>query len=322
MRALIVLCATLFASALSAETLEISPQPVTMWKSVFGQIESRVQIPARARIGGTIEELTVTEGDRVEAGQQLARIEDDKLQFQIDSLDAQLEAARAQLTTAQSELTRGNALLERGVITTQTHEQLQTNVDVITSNISNLQAQRLVVEQQISEGAVLAPAAGIVLSVPLSRGSVVTMGESVAEIGGGGTFLRLSVPERHAGDLAEGDEIVITGADGTRTGRLVKLYPLIQGGRLQADVEVEGLDARFVGRRVPVRLPVGTREALLVPEQALTRAGGLDFVTVETPDGTLARVVVPGETVEKDGRPFREILTGLRAGDSVVTRDE
>ncbi|MCR8548325.1 efflux RND transporter periplasmic adaptor subunit [Salipiger sp. P9] len=322
MRALIALCATLFASVVQAETLEISPQPMTIWKSVFGQVEARVQIPARARIGGTIIELGVTEGDRVEAGQQLALIEDDKLQFQIDSLDAQLEALNAQLVTAQSELTRGDALLERGVITTQAHERLQTNVDVIASNISNLQAQRLVIEQQISEGAVLAPEAGIVLSVPVSRGSVLTMGETVAEIGGGGTFLRLSVPERHAADLAEGAEIVITGSEGEQTGRLVKLYPLIAGGRLQADVEVEGLDARFVGRRVPVRLPVGTREVILVPELALSRAGGLDFVAVQTPEGPLERVVVPGETVLKDGARFREILTGLNPGDVVVTDHE
>lgn len=322
MRALIALCALLSASPLHAEGLEVNLQPMTVWKSVFGQVEARVEIPARARIGGTIMALDVTEGDRVTAGQQLAVVEDDKLQFQLDALDAQLEAAQAQLATAQSELDRGNALIERSVITAQALEQLQTNVEVITSNISNLKAQRLVIEQQISEGAVLAPEAGIVLSVPVSRGSVVTMGETLAQIGGGGTFLRLSVPERHTNDLAEGDEIVIAAADGEQIGTLVKLYPLIEGGRLQADVEVERLDARFVGRRVPVRLPVGSREAMLVPEAALTRSGGLDFVAVEGPNGPQERVVVPGQVVERDGAPWREILTGLQPGDVVVTTDE
>ena len=214
------------------------------------------------------------------------------------------------------------ALQERGVITTQRLEQLRTDVEVITSNISNIRSQRLVVEQQVSEGDVLAPEEGVVLSVPVSRGSVVTMGETVAQIGGGGTYLRLNVPERHAGDLSEGDELVITTTGGEKTGTLVKLYPLIEGGRLQADVEVAGLDARFIGRRVPVRLPVGEREALLVPENALSRAGGLDFVTVETPDGPRERVVVPGETVTRGGGTFREILTGLEPGDMVVTGDE
>ncbi len=128
----------------------------------------------------------------------------------------------------------------------------------------------------------LAPEDGVVLSVPVSRGSVVTPGEAVAVIGGGGVFLRLAVPERHAEDLAEGDVIELgAGADGVAggtAGKLVKLYPQIEGGRVQADVEVEDLDPRFVGRRIPVRLPVGERSALLVPEAALEQVGGLDFV--------------------------------------------
>ena len=92
---------------------------------------------------------------------------------------------------------------------------------------------------------------------------------------------------------------------------------------MQADVEVERLDARFVGRRIPVLLPVGMRSALLVPSSALHQTGGLDFVTVETETGdTLRRSVVPGRAVALEGEDWREILTGLDAGDRVVLGDE
>ncbi|MFP4275115.1 MAG: efflux RND transporter periplasmic adaptor subunit, partial [Paracoccaceae bacterium] len=254
--------------------------------------------------------------------QRLAMIEDDKLVFRLDALDAQLQALRARMDTARSELSRGERLIERGVITSRRLEELQTTVDVISGEISTTEAERLTVERQIEEGAVLAPESGIVLTVPVSRGSVVTPGEALAEIGGGGFFLRLAVPERHAGDLAEGDTIEIGGGDRPRAGRLVKLYPQISGGRVEADVEVDGLDERFVGRRVPVRLPVGTREAVLVPAAALTREGGLDFVTVEGPEGPVRRVVVPGPALDHDGEDWREILTGLEPGETVVTADE
>lgn len=314
------------AHGAQAETLTVTAQPITEWKSVYGEVETRDRVPARARIGGTIVTLEVTEGDRVETGARIAVVEDDKLAFQLDSLDAQLEALKAQLETAQADLTRGEQLIERGFITGQRLEQLQTQVDVIQGNIRSLESQRLIVAQQVAEGEVLAPEAGVVLSVPISRGSVVTPGEAMAVIGGGGVFLRLAVPERHAGDLAEGDTIEIAArADSaeTRTGRLVKLYPQITGGRVEADVEVEGLDARFVGRRVPVRLPVGERQAILLPEAALSRAGGLDIVEIETAAGeVLGRAVVPGETVMIEGAPWREILTGLEEGDRVVLGHE
>ena len=305
-----------------AATIDVTPQTVTEWKLVYGQVETRDTVPARARIGGTVVSLAVTEGDRVEAGARLAMIEDPKLSFQIDAVDARLDALRSQLETARADLTRGEQLLERGVIASQRVEQLQTAVTVLEGQISSLEAERLVVERQIEEGEVLAPEGGIVLSVPVSRGSVVTPGEALAIVGGGGVFLRLAVPERHAADLAQGDSIEIgTGGEVLR-GTLAKLYPQIEGGRVQADVEVDGLDQSFVGRRVPVRLPVGERQAILVPADALTRAGGLDFVTVETAAGPVERAVVPGETVMRDGAAWREILTGLSAGDVVVTGDE
>jgi RND family efflux transporter MFP subunit len=319
---LLALALSSLAPPVLAATIDVAPQTITEWKLVYGQVETRDTVPARARIGGTVVALAVTEGDRVEAGARLAMIEDPKLSFQIDAVDARLDSLRSQLETARADLTRGEQLLERGVIASQRVEQLQTAVTVLEGQISSLGAERLVVERQIEEGEVLAPEGGIILSVPVSRGSVVTPGEALAVVGGGGVFLRLSVPERHAADLAQGDSIEIgTGGEVLR-GTLAKLYPQIEGGRVQADVEVEGLDQSFVGRRVPVRLPVGEREAILVPASALTRAGGLDFVTVETAAGPVERAVVPGETVERDGEPWREILTGLAAGDVVVTADE
>ena len=320
--ALPVIAALCLGAPAMAATIEVTPVKVTEWKPVFGQVEARDTVPARARIGGTIVSLDVTEGDRVEAGQRLAVIEDTKLGFQIDSLDARLTALRSQLETARADLARGEQLLERGVIASQRVDQLQTQVTVLDGQISSIEAERLVVQRQIEEGAVLAPEAGIVLSVPVARGSVVTPGEALAVVGGGGVFLRLAVPERHAADLAEGDEIEIGAGGEVRMGTLAKLYPQIEGGRVQADVEVDGLDQSFVGRRVPVRLPVGERQAIFVPAAALTRAGGLDFVTVDTPAGPVERAVVPGETILREGTPWREILTGLSAGDVVVTPDE
>lgn len=315
------LAALAFASAspVFGDTLTVTAVPLVEWKAVFGQVEARDSVPARARIGGTVVSLDVTEGDRVEQGQQIARVVDDKLQFRIDSLDAQLAALGAQRVTAQSDLDRGRALLDRGVTTNQKLDQLQTAVDVIEGQIRSMAAERLVVEQQIAEGAILAPDTGVVVDVPISRGSVVNPGEAAAVIAGGGVFLRLSVPERHTADLTEGAEIEIGGDGEDRKGRLVKLYPRIAGGRVQADVEVENLDGRFVGRRIPVRLPVGARDAILVPADAVTQHGGLDFVTVEVGGTPVERAVVPGGTVTRDGSDWVEILTGLTAGEILVT---
>ena len=302
-------------SAAMAETVVLEPVAITEWKAVYGRVEARDRIPARARLGGTLVELAVAEGDEVAQGDVLARVVDEKLGFQLSALDAQRGALEAQLTNAKAELTRGEELLAQGVTTVQRLDALRTQVDVVTGQIAALEAQRQVVEQQAAEGAVLAPVAGRVLDVPVATGAVVMPGEAVAQLGGGGIFLRLAVPERHAGDLTEGDAIEIEGASGTVTGRLAKVYPLIENGRVVADVEVEGLTDRFVDARVLVRLPVGERDARLVPEAALVTRGGRDFVAIE---GAGLRAVVPGAEVTVEGVAMVEVLTGLKAGDAVL----
>ena len=319
MRKRSALLVALMLSALPAlaET-PLAPVKVTDWKAVYGRIETRDRIPARARIGGILTELTVAEGDLVQAGQQLALIVDDKIGFQLSAIDAQLDALSAQAANAEAELKRGEQLQKDGVITTQRLEALQTAVDVVNGNIAANRAQRQVLVQQSAEGAVLAPVTGRVLDVPQAAGAVVMPGEPVAALGGGGFFLRLAVPERHAANLTAGDAIVIETVTGEKSGKLAKVYPLIENGRVLADVEVPDLSEDFVDARVLVRLPVGTRDALLVSPTAVRTHSGLDFVTTQGANGPVERAVVLGPHHLVDGVEMVEVISGLVAGDVVV----
>lgn len=89
--------------ALADTPYPVSLQQVTDWKSVYGLVQPRREVPVRARLGGTLEMLDITEGQEVAAGQVPGRIVDVSLQSQRDN--------------AQSELTRGEEPLARGVVT-------------------------------------------------------------------------------------------------------------------------------------------------------------------------------------------------------------
>ncbi len=312
----------LAALPVAAEPLTLAPVAVTEWKAVFGTVEARDRSPARARIGGTLVALTVAEGDLVEAGQELARIVDDKLDFQLAALAAQKEALTAQLANAEADLKRGEDLLKNGVTTTQRVDALRTQVDVLTGQIAALAAQGEVITQQAKEGVVLAPVAGRVLDVPVAKGAVVMPGEGIAVIGGGGTYLRIAVPERHAGVLKTGDAIEVSGLEGDLQGKLARVYPLIEGGRVVAAVEIAGLPDAFVGARMLVRLPVGRRAALMVPKADVVTRAGLDFIGVQGAGGAGLRSIVPGAVQVVDGVEMVEVISGLSAGDVVVPAAE
>ncbi|MGE3646379.1 MAG: efflux RND transporter periplasmic adaptor subunit [Beijerinckiaceae bacterium] len=312
------------AGAAYAGEVTVEPVRITEYKAVFGQVQTRDVVPARARIGGTLVELKVTEGSGVKTGQVIARVVDDKLALQLRAADARIKALQSQLTNAASELDRARALIARGTTTQQRLDQARMQSDVFKNQINAAKAERAVIVQQASEGDVLAPATGRVLKVPVTKGGVVMPGEQIALVAGGGFYLRLALPERHAAFLKTGASVKVGDRGGisdtsATTGKLVKIYPEITGGRVAADVEVAGLGDFFVGERVLVRVPVAERVALAVPAAAVTRRAGIDFVKIAEKDGAREIAVVAGGLVDTAAGERMEILTGLQAGDRVVT---
>jgi RND family efflux transporter MFP subunit len=305
--------------ATHAGSLALKTTLITEWKAVYGQVEARDNVLARARIGGTIFELKVTAGDVVKAGDIVALVRDDKIDFQIKAIEAQLLGLQASLKNAAIEMARAEKLIKSGAATIQRRDQLRTEVDVLRNQIDAAEAQRSVVVAQLNEGEVLAPTAGRVLKVPVTRDAVVMPGEVIATIGGGGFFLRLAIPERHALFLRQGTAIRINASGARLDGTLAKIYPQIENGRVIADVEVKNLSMDFVNARVLIELPVAKRPALLVPAAAIKTRFGIDFVTVSMAGTPTERAVVSGEAMTVDGASQVEILTGLSLGDIVVT---
>ena len=118
----------------------------------------------------------------------------------------------------------------------------KTALDVANRTLEAMRADRSVIAQQMSEGAVLAPAAGRILSVPVSEGQVILPGETIATLAEDRYILRLQLPERHAQFMRAGDKVLI-GSRGLgdapdqnkREGRVRVVYPEIHGGRVIAD---------------------------------------------------------------------------------------
>jgi multidrug efflux system membrane fusion protein len=302
----------------------VERQKVEDIKAVFGTVQAVVEVPARARISGTLQELSVDDGSLVQKGEVLARIVDQKLILQRKALDARIAAFQSSVDNIQLEYDRAKKLFDRGTIAQARIDQLETQLAVASNTLKASEAERAVLEQQLSEGEVLAPASGRVLDVPVTAGSVVMGGEVIAMVAQEGFLLRIEVPERHARFMKVGDAVSLTreddgNGDGGSKGEVVKVYPQIRQGRVIADAEVPGLGDFFVGERIEAAMSVGTRDAFVIPQDYVTTRFGLDFVKVAGKDGAALEVVVQlGRTRLVDGVPFVEVHSGLKGGDTLV----
>ena len=325
LRGALRLAAALSAAALSAAgpagagEFTVREQKVPNMKAIFGQAESRDVVPARTRIGGTIVKRFFDEGAQVKAGDAIAVVADQKLALQAESLDGQISALISQVENAKTAYKRAEDLLKSGFTTRAAYDQAKTNVDVLSHQLDSMKAQRAVIAQQTREGEVLAPKDGRLLTISVVPGAVVQPGEAIARVAGGALYLRLSLPERHAPLLRLGAPVIVAPRiDGgpSREGKIVRIYPELDNGRVIADAEVDNIENYFIGERVRVYAPVGERVALMAPRAAVTTRSGVDYVKLARAEGPLDVAVVFTDT---DDPQKIEILSGLNAGDRIVT---
>ncbi len=313
-------------AAAAQDVFEVKESAIDDLKAVFATVRSTDEINARVRTGGTITSLAIKRGSEVKPGDVLATVADDKLALRMKVLDAQIIGLRSRAETAKAEAQRQEQLAQRGFAAGAKLDEARTALEVASNTLKSAEAERSVITQQVEEGAVLAPAQGRVLTIPVTVGAVVMPGETIAKIAANAYVLRLELPERHARFIKTGDPVVIGGRELAASdapigkGVISLVYPELQDGRVIADAQADGLGKYFVGERVLVRISAGKRDTIVVPSEYLFKHFGLDYARIKQDGGKFIDVVVqPGQPTRSDGNDDEiEVLAGLKPGDRLV----
>ncbi len=313
------------APAAAEERLTVAVTSIDDMKEVLATVESVRTPQARARIGGTVESLAVTEGDSVKKGDVLATVVDPKLKLQLAAFDARIAALEAKQSLIRTDLDRVRQLRQTGAAPQSRLDDAETQMIVTMAEIAAARADKSSIEEQVVEGRVVAPDDGRILQVKAIAGQVIMPGEPVAVMATANYILKLRLPERHARFLHDGDRVLVAGRgldigrSATLTeGKITRVYPELDQGRVVADAEAVGLGDYFVGERIRVLVSTGKRDTITLPERAVISREGLTFVRLA------GRGEIPVQTGAKlpagaDGVARIEILTGLVAGDQVVS---
>jgi RND family efflux transporter MFP subunit len=323
-RFLVAIASLSFSAGIAdAQTFTVTQHEITDEKAVFATVESISVVPARSRIGGTVAQLHVREGDAVTHGQAIAVVGDEKLVLQMKSLDAQIEALQAQADQAQTDFDRIEGLVERGTLPRTRLDEARTALNVAQNNLRAKIAERGVIQQQQTEGQVLAPQDGRVLKRLVAVGSVVLPGDPIVTVAQQDFKLRLRIPEEHARFLKKGDRVRLDGDEvderGARWGVIDLVYPQIEEGRVIADATVQGIGEYFVGDRRRIWIAGGERPAFVIPSSYVTTRFGIDYVQLRSSSGTMSVPVQRGRDYPSASLPDGlEILSGIRAGDVLV----
>src|SRR4030088_3763839 len=109
--------------------------------SLTGQIQAKDQINLAFRIGGRLQERTVTAGDPVAPGQIVARIEPQDFQNALRSAEADLASAEAVLANSQGTEGRQSQLLSKGFTTQAQYDQAEQQRKTAQAQVESAQAR-------------------------------------------------------------------------------------------------------------------------------------------------------------------------------------
>ncbi len=285
-------------------------------------VEAVRQSTISAQVIGRIVDLRVDVGDRVKAGQVIARIDEREAAQAVATTQAQVAQARANVENARLALERARRLLESKFVS-------QAAVDSAEAEFKAAQAQLRAAEAtagqaSVSKGhsTVVAPFSGIV------SGRHVELGEMAAP--GKPLFTAFDPADMRV--IAEVPQSRIAQLKGTgrasveipSTGQWLKVKsmtilpsadPRTHSNRVRLDLEEDSTGV-YPGVYARAHFAVGTARKLVVPAQAIIRRSEVVGVYVIDAKGLPRfRQLRLGETT---GDGYREVLAGVSPGEKVA----
>lgn len=315
-----------------------------------GYVVARRQATISAQVIGTITAVNVEEGDHVEKGQILARLDDTQYMAQLSAAKAQYAAsqaqivqARATLAQARADAARNNEVVAKGYVSKQAAQQANTTVatDAAALNVAMKQAQAAsdsvkAAQINVDYTVIRAPFSGVVTNKDAEVGEIVSFYTS----GGGGIAgglativdmnsleVDVDVNESYISRVKPGmpvEAVLDAYPDWKIPAHVIAIIPSADKSKATVKVRIalDRKDPRIIpqmGVRVSFleKADQGVKPlpGVLVPKSAVVQRDGKDVVFV-VKDGRAARTAV---TTGADFSDLKQVTQGLSAGAEVVT---
>jgi RND family efflux transporter MFP subunit len=289
-----------------------------------GRIASQDVAALGFRIAGRVMERPVNVGDRLTAGQVIARLEPQNETNTVRAAQADLAATRAALTQARNHFERQETLLAQGWTTRVLFDQAQKERDTAQARVDAAEAQLKTADDLLGFTVLKADAPGIVTAVGAEAGEVVQAGQAIVRLARqGGRDAVFEVPAQVLRAAPPDPTIVVSLTDDstvTASGRVREVAPEADPVTRTFEVKV-GLndppEAMRLGATVTGRLRMDAQPVIEIPASALTRADRQPAVWIVDPkSSTVALRTV--DVVRFD--PAKVVVAGgLDVGEIVVT---
>lgn len=301
-----------------AERTTLSTGPI-----LSGSLAAERTAQIRAEVAGSVVQVFVDPGARVQKGTSLAKIDDRSINDSYLSARSGMTAAQTSADIAARELDRATKLAAAGAISDRDVESARRANLTATSMLDDARARLTSAQKQLDATNVLAPYDGVVSERMVNPGDVVTPGAALFSVVDPATMrLEAAVPAEQLSAIRVGAPVrfTVTGYPGrTFEGRVSNINPAAdpQTRQVRLFVRIPNAGNQLVaGLFADGRVATDSRQTLTVPASAVDLRG-LAPMIVRIKNGSAERAEVTlGARDESTERV--EVLTGLAVGDTVL----
>lgn len=317
------------------EVMEVAPTNAPVVTEIIGQLDSPQNVEIRARVEAFVEEVLFVEGQPVEKGAPLFRLDEKPLRERLKAAEGSLAEAKAQLNKYEKDVARLTPLVEKKAVPLQDLDNAQASVEVGKASVLSAKARVESVQLDLTYCDVRAPIGGLIGAKQVSVGELVGRGQptllatlstldpiwfycAVSEV----EYLKAEAETRRTGRRVSDMPATLILSDGSvhpGKGRFVFIDRAVDAKTGTLRVRAEFPNPEKVlrpGMFARIKVDLGTRaDSILVPERAVTELQGKNFVWVIGPDNKAEQrpVKVGGALV--GGTWIQE---GLKAGERIV----
>ena len=292
--------------------------------SLSGIVEAKTEVDLAFRIGGRVLERHVNVGDRVTAGQLLAKLDSQDQENAVRASQASLSAAEAQFLEAELNYDRQRQLLASGHTTRQRYDQAVQVLRTLRSQVEEASAQLSIARTRLDDTAIYADAPGEITARGIEVGQVVQPGQMIVRIARkeGRDAVFDAPPDLISRSPRDAKIHVSLSIDPaiSAVGRVREVSPqadpLTGTFRVRVGLSEPPPEMRL-GSAVTGRVTLAGSDGIVIPASALSRSQGSPAVWVFDP---VTETVSLRNVEVSTHRPSEVVLSsGLSPGDIVVT---
>jgi membrane fusion protein (multidrug efflux system) len=291
--------------------------------AITGDLNPIEVVEVRARLEGDLVGVYVREGERVRAGQVLARFEASEQESGRTSAEADRVAAQSDLATAQWNLEQTTELYKAGAVAERDYKMAQQAVTASRARLAAAQARLRATSSNLSDTRVLAPTSGVISVKAVENGEHVARGAGLFTLVRSDVLeLAAAVPARQANAVRVGQTVHFTADARAFDGKVARMSPTVDPATRSVAVYVQIPNASgalkggtFASGRVVSRVVSG---ALVVPAAAIRQSPEEGKPYVYRIAGKTIDIATVQLGVVDDRAGMAEVLDGLSEGDRVV----